>query len=123
MTIKNHERWVVATRPTLTSDGKDIPEDYLIYNAPRPLRGSIDWIGDFISGVFYAASPQTDIGAYWTNINLDAVILKYASEEDIRKFVDTVLVTEYPEVAKLDFEEYREYFEDKFFFYYNFGDL
>lgn len=33
----------------------DIPMDWVIYNAPRPLYGHKRWLGDFRHGVFFAA--------------------------------------------------------------------
>jgi len=41
----------IRTRP------ENIPEDWSIYNAPRPIPGEIVWDGDFLHGVFYAAVP------------------------------------------------------------------
>ena len=33
----------------------DIPADWTIYNAPRPLYGHKRWQGDFRHGIFFAA--------------------------------------------------------------------
>ena len=39
----------------------DIPETWMIYNAPRPLYGHKRWQGDFRHGVFFAAvAPEGD---------------------------------------------------------------
>ena len=39
----------------------DIPESWVIYNAPRPLLGHAHWQGPFRHGVFYAAvAPEGD---------------------------------------------------------------
>ena len=39
----------------------DIPADWTIYNAPRPLFGHVRWQGDFRHGVFFAAvAPEGD---------------------------------------------------------------
>jgi hypothetical protein len=39
-------------------DGPDLPEGWLIVNAPRPLLGKKTWTGQFRHGVFYAAGPD-----------------------------------------------------------------
>lgn len=121
----NHTRWIVGSkRPTKTPDGLPIPDNWIIYNAPRPLKGHLTWVGDCISGVFYAIAPASDVLTYQVNIALDAHVLKWATQEDIDNFVKTVLVAEFPEMARhLGNKEYQQYFEDKFWLYYNFGDI
>ena len=38
----------------------DVPEGWLILNAPRPLVGTMTWSGDFLHGVFYSAIDPGD---------------------------------------------------------------
>lgn len=122
--IKDHVRWIVGSkRPEHTPGGITIPPDWIIYNAPRPIAGSMLWTGDCISGVFYAASPEDDFVSKNINIGLDAHMLRWATDEDVRKFVETVLKTEYPEYSDLPFEENRQYYEDKFWLYFNYGEI
>jgi hypothetical protein len=37
---------------------RDLPEGWLIVNAPRPLMGEETWTGPFRHGIFYAAGPD-----------------------------------------------------------------
>jgi hypothetical protein len=33
----------------------DVPDDWVIFNAPRPMYGSMTWQGDWCRGIYYAA--------------------------------------------------------------------
>jgi len=55
-----HKRFTLAARPTVTPDGDPIPADAAIYNAARPLAGTLTWAGDSIRGIFYAAVTPGD---------------------------------------------------------------
>lgn len=68
----------IADRPT------DIPQDWPIHNAPRPLYGTQTWQGDFVHGVFYAAiDPADEFAPGWLtrNEDLDAYELVYMTRE------------------------------------------
>lgn len=39
-------------------DGPEVPDGWMIVNAPRPLAGEKTWTGQFRHGVFYAAGPN-----------------------------------------------------------------
>lgn len=62
------------------------PEDYAIFNAPRPLIGDATWQGSFIHGIFYA-------GVYTVGKNakhfiqrcaeLDAVVFDFVTDEEV----------------------------------------
>lgn len=68
----------IGTRPA------DIPQDWPIHNAPRPLYGTKTWEGDFIHGRFYAAiDPIEEFGEGWAkrNEDLDAYELVFISWE------------------------------------------
>ena len=43
-----------------TPPNVDVPEDWKIVNAPRPLLGPLTWTGEFRHGVFFAAGPADD---------------------------------------------------------------
>lgn len=69
------------------------PKGFEIYNAPRPLYGTIrdtgqpfTWQGDFISGVFYAAidpdDPDAD-GLRELNRAMDATRLVWVTQEQV----------------------------------------
>lgn len=82
---------VIGTRPA------DVPADWLIFNAPRPLYGK-EYTGDFKHGIFYAAiDPADDHAAQFIYENqrndgwliqyidqgvVDAWATKYAKEND-----------------------------------------
>ncbi len=51
---------MIGGRPTQTPDGQEIPDNYIIFNAPRPLYGQITWQGEFKHGIFYAALDPDD---------------------------------------------------------------
>jgi len=72
---------------------QDVPEGWIIMNAPRPLIGDKEWQGDFRHGVFYAAiDPNNDEppGAEWRiqqNKDLDGWVLKCVSQEEVNAYV------------------------------------
>lgn len=69
---------VIGQRPA------NIPADWRIYNAPRPLYGDQTWQGDFFHGIFYAAVNLINDEAnlyIQLNTNLDGWILEYVAEE------------------------------------------
>jgi hypothetical protein len=62
----------------------DIPQEWAIHNAPRPLYGTKTWEGDFIHGIFYAAiDPADEFAPGWLKENdrNDAYELVYLSRE------------------------------------------
>lgn len=81
---------VVGPRPT------EAPEGWEIYNAPRPLYGTIrktpekwypalTWTGEFVSGLFYAAVDPNDPDAdRWRkeNESLHAFRLDYITHDE-----------------------------------------
>lgn len=85
---------VVGTRPTVTHDGTPIPATADIYNAPRPLYGSPNWVErspDFPSSGWFFAAIDPDAGDDFDrqcaaeyaveNACLDARRLLFVSEE------------------------------------------
>ena len=84
------KRRVIAERPTVVQHdctGKTalILPDWPIYNAPRPLYGTVTWQGDFVSGIFYAAiDPEDGFGHDMEdqNLALDARVLEYLTEDE-----------------------------------------
>jgi hypothetical protein len=70
---------VIGERPS------QAPEGWVIYNAPRPIFGGIEWRGEFAHGVFYAAIDPVDTSprSAWMreeNRKQDATILIYRTE-------------------------------------------
>jgi hypothetical protein len=79
---------------------EEIPADWLIFNAPRPLYGDRTWIGPFCSGVFYAAvDPSGDGTAAYIKMDreLDAVLIRWVTEAEIREWADTYYREEWPQ--------------------------
>lgn len=61
----------------------DIPAGWTIYNAPRPLYGDTEWLGDFLAGMFYAAVDPNSNEAAWmirTNETNQAAEVVYITE-------------------------------------------
>lgn len=67
----------------------DIPADWQIWNAPRPLAGHRWWIGDFCRGVHYAAiDPSQPDAARLTRDNrgLAAFPCRWVTMSEIREW-------------------------------------
>jgi len=91
--MKTKELFIIGEKP------KDIPENWFIFNAPRPLLGDIEWQGEFQHGVFYVAvDPDGYIPESWIqkNYNLDGWLVKYISEKDAIKKAKDYYHKEYP---------------------------
>jgi hypothetical protein len=67
----------------------DVPSNFPIFNAPRPLIGSKQWSGAFRHGVLYAAVDITLPGAercIRDNVSLDGWLCEYITKEDVEKW-------------------------------------
>jgi len=71
----------VPGRPGL--DRPEVPEGWLIANAPRPLAGRITWTGPFRHGTFYAASPELPEGTFGWEAD-DGWLVEWIDNEVIR---------------------------------------
>ncbi|MHC4413520.1 MAG: hypothetical protein ACYSW6_11235 [Planctomycetota bacterium] len=93
-------RYVISSRP-------DIPEDWIICNAPRPIHGTKTWTGPFITGVLYAGiapdEPRADEMIAYNSIQ-DAVQVLYISEEKAIEIAAVYYQNNYPET----FDEVKE---------------
>lgn len=61
--------------------GFDVPANWIVFNAPRPLVGHKTFDGDFVCGRFYAAvDPSAEFAADYVrqNLELDARIAIFA---------------------------------------------
>lgn len=97
MTRPIRTRTVIGERPA------QAPQGWVIFNAPRPIFGTYDWKGDFISGVFYTAVDPLHSGyerIHELNRQQDAVILTYISEEEAYEKGKERLLSLYPNEAK-----------------------
>ncbi len=92
--MKTTKITIIAERP------KDIPENWLIFNAPRPLLGDKEWEGKFQHGIFYVA---VDPNCYFynreieNNCKLDGWIVEYISKEKAIKRIKEYYHKEYPD--------------------------
>lgn len=76
----------------------NLPNGWLVFNAPRPIYGTWLWEGDFRHGIFYAAlDPESNEAAALIKRNheLDASIVEYWTMPDIRAAVIEYYKQEY----------------------------
>ncbi len=76
-------RRVIGERP------EDVPGDWLIFNAPRPLPGTRYWQGEWCHGVFYSAVDPHD--RYAADLiegcaDLDGWLIQHVTMEDAREW-------------------------------------
>lgn len=120
-TTKCKQRYHIGQRPA------HVPDGWLIYNAPRPLWGTLvnkpeggqqgmTWTADFIGGVHYAAvDPADDLAAQWdaNNADLDARLLIFITERQaISAAVRWYQASKFAnEIAALDLDDpqYRDW--------------
>ncbi len=91
--MKTKKLFIIRERP------KDIPEDWLIFNAPRPLLGDKEWTGEFQHGIFYVAvDPNGYIPESWIekNCGLDGWLIEYISKENAMQKAKDFYHKEYP---------------------------
>lgn len=72
------KRVVVGDRPAT------IPVGWIVCNAPRPIFGHVLWMGEFVTGRFYAAIDPEEPNAdqlYALNCQNDATILGFINED------------------------------------------
>ena len=78
------------------ADWPDIaPAGWHVFNAPRPIYGHLYWDGDFRHGKFYAAvnpAKRDAAGYIHENRDLDAVLLRFVAESDVRAWADAYLL-------------------------------
>ena len=67
-------------------DGPDVPDGWLIVNAPRPLLGEQTWTGQFRHGTFYAASPEIRGGSFGWKAD-DAWLVRFITDADVEQLV------------------------------------
>lgn len=68
------------------SPHQDIPDGWIIANAPRPLTGPITWTGKFRHGIIYAAAPTIPGGTFGWEAD-DAYLVEFISNAEIRRRV------------------------------------
>jgi hypothetical protein len=63
----------------------DVPADWRVYCAPRPLPGQQCWQGEFLAGVFYAANPPDTDEADINSLHGRRVF--YLTDEQVKTLV------------------------------------
>jgi hypothetical protein len=100
---ESNMQYTFARRAAIADHPANIPANALVFNAPRPLYGTmtadaaLTWQSGFLSGVHYAAvSPNDDYRHEWVRHNkeMDAVLVWYVSEAEAMRLV-TQYVTDY----------------------------
>jgi len=95
------------------SERPDVPEDWVICNAPRPIVGTKTWTGPFIEGVFYAAIDPVDEQKDWMimrNSSQSAVQIFYHTESALVSLAIIYYKKNYPDtVNEIDEVEMRDW--------------
>ena len=79
----------------------NVPGGWIVFNAPRPIAGDIEWKGEFRHGVFFAAIDPAGERAKWmvdNNKGLDAWPVVYKSKESIKAEAIKRIKELYPKV-------------------------
>lgn len=101
----------------LDSRPADVPADWLIFNAPRPLYGHKCWEGEFRSGRHYAAiDPADSWGKNYIEetIRLDGYLVEYITEADIRTWAEAQCESYGVPIEEYDFQDLRyQYFSEQ----------
>lgn len=89
----------------------DIPEGWIVFNAPRPLYGHWTWTGEFRSGIFYVAvDPAGEQATAFIKRNHenDARIVRWATLDKVRKEVIEFYQVNHPGLMDRLKEHYGE---------------
>lgn len=81
----------------------DAPYRWIVFNAPRPIKGDLYWEGEFVTGRFYVAVNPAGYMAKWCvqqNANLDAVICEYIEPQSIDTWAREEFGEDYDEADK-----------------------
>ena len=65
---------------------EQVPGDWMVANAPRPIAGEIAWTGPFRHGVFYAAAPPGPVDRWGWPAD-DAWMIRTISDDVILEAV------------------------------------
>jgi len=105
---KCKRRAVIGTKPEQAT----VIPDTIVYNAPRPIYGQVEWQGDFVSGVFYTMlDPRHSLAEDWDqrNAELDATVLMYLTEDEAVEKAKTHYIENYGEEQ---WQELKEIFDE-----------
>lgn len=85
-------------------DRPDVPCDWIIFNAPRPMTGDKEWQSDFVHGVFYAAiDPSGEFAKQMidSNTKLDGWIIQYWNRDEAIAIAKADYHKHYPKQGKI----------------------
>jgi hypothetical protein len=72
---------------------ENLPENAVVFNAPRPIHGLDRWMGEFRHGRYYAAlRPEASYSSFALRDlrNLDAVVIQYHSTDELNSIREEV---------------------------------
>ena len=101
----------------------DIPADWTIYNAPRPLFGHAHWRGDFRHGIFFAAvAPEGDpadefgdaAGFHKRNRELDGHVCVWISKAEVMAFASKLAQMFEISLVEFDWKDFVSWFVDNY---------
>ncbi len=84
---------------------RDVPENYLIFNAHRPLFGARQGEGGWEHGRCYAVVDPASPDANWqvqANVRLDARLIEFVPEAELQAYAESVATEYQVAVAELD---------------------
>lgn len=88
------------TRVYIGERPDDVPPGWVIYNAPRPILGQMEWSGPCFSGVFYTAvCPTAAVFEQYDarNAELAAVALCYIEQSEALRLTVERLIARDPQ--------------------------
>lgn len=95
----------ISTRTLLGNRPQNVPADWPIYSAPRPLYGDMEWRDGGGAGFFYVAVNPTGERAAWMNeqnARNGAELFIYVGEEEAYSAGRQQLIDLYSERGQLD---------------------
>lgn len=103
---RDHKGWVEHAEKRGTSIAEkvdsEVPSDWIVLNAPRPLLGHDVWEGDWCHGRHYAAiDPDDEMAPVYLrkSLDLDAWIVDCVGQAEIDAHVES-MCAEYPDSAE-----------------------
>jgi hypothetical protein len=106
---KPHPEWIeeqlqdTHTFAVVGNHPENVPKDWLIFNAPRPIYGHKEWTGDFKHGVFYVGIDPSDehaIPFIQRTHDLDGWLVRYFDESEARDLAYKWAEEKYPQYVK-----------------------
>jgi len=104
--------WIEGVHGEWPATVGGVETSWRIFNAPRPLPGSVTWDGEFHHGIFYAAiDPEDDYATELEErcISLDGHLVIPIEKEEVVEWCRAYYAAEYPkdaiDVTEIDYED------------------